>query len=123
MKRVVVVALAALGSVAAVLMISAIERPKVIASYEQIRQACADQRYEEAYQMMTRSYRKRFRLDQFRQDVGESMFSPDCTSTIILRQCNVWSESGWLTVGYVWHFRKEQGVWRCDGHGDTWFLD
>lgn len=125
MKRVylIIPILGVLSFVAALFVISAIERPKVIAAYEQIQRACEDQRYEEAYRMMTSDYRKRLTLSEFKEDVGDSMLSPNSSSPIILRQCSVWSESGWLTVGYIWHFRKEQGVWRCDGHGDTWFLD
>jgi len=124
-KRLVVIACLLLASaVAYVAITSPAERRKVRSAYEQLRQACERNRLDDAYLMMTQDYRKRVSLDEFKIQGGPGdMFSADATDWIVLRRCNVWSESGGLTVGYIWTFKKEDGLWRCDGHGETWYLD
>jgi len=128
-KRVIfgVVALVACLVLAAVLTLiarrSRIERPKVLAAYEQLRLACEAKHFDEGYLMMTRGYRKRVSLEDFRKDCADAMLGADETGWVVFGRCKAWSESGPLVVGYIWTFRKEDGVWRCDGHGDRWYVD
>ena len=109
--------------VTALIVRSCIERPKVIAAYERLYLACEAERWDEAYGMMTSDYRARISLEEFREDCGGSMLGADATDWIFLNRCDVWGESGWLTVGHIWTFEKEDGVWRCDGHGSEWYVD
>jgi hypothetical protein len=127
-RRLVVVLVACLllaSTIACAVLGSAVERRKVRAAYEQLRQACEEKRLDDAYLMMTQDYRKRVALDEFKKQGGAgTMFSPDATDCwIASNECSVWSESSGLIGGYIWTFKKEDGLWRCDGHSETWSYD
>jgi len=116
--------IAIVALVALVAETSVVEREKVRTAYEQLRQTCENKSLDEAYLMMTQDYRKRVSLSQFKTEGGPGqMYSLDAMDWIVVHRCQAWSESSGWTVGYIWSFRKEDGVWRCDGHNDTWFVD
>jgi len=46
------------------------------------------------------------------------------TVVALLFAGEAWHVSGDdFTLGFIWKFKKEDGVWRCDGHGSNWYID